>query len=65
MGRLQEITAKLEDGGLSLEKSLELYKEGVTIAAECRETLEQARHTVQMYSDEGLKDFAESGEARL
>lgn len=55
--RLHEITEALEQGDLSLERSLELYKEGVELAAGCRKTLEQARHTVQMYTEEGLKEF--------
>ncbi|MDL2285165.1 exodeoxyribonuclease VII small subunit [Desulfovibrio sp. OttesenSCG-928-F07] len=58
--RLQEITTLLEGDKISLEHSLELYKEGVKIAAECRKTLDNAKHTVQMYTDNGLTDFAES-----
>ena len=62
--RLQEITLLLEKGELSLEESLTLYKEGVGIASSCRKTLDEARHTVKMYTDEGLKDFmVEGGEA--
>lgn len=62
--RLQEITMLLEKGELSLEDSLTLYKEGVGIASACRKTLDEARHTVKMYTDEGLKDFQlEGGEA--
>ena len=56
--RLQEITAQLENGQVTLEKSLELYKEGVATAAECRKILEEARHTVQVHAEEGLRDFA-------
>lgn len=58
LARLQAITAALERGELSLEESLRLYKEGVDIAASCRKTLDAARHTVKMYTEEGLKDFA-------
>jgi exodeoxyribonuclease VII small subunit len=65
LARLGEITAALEKGELSLEESLSLYKEGVTIAAACRKTLDQAKHTVKIYSEEGLKDFiVENNEAK-
>lgn len=57
LARLQVITDALEKGDLSLEESLNLYKEGVGIAASCRKTLDKARHTVKMYTEEGLKDF--------
>lgn len=57
LARLQVITAALEKGELSLEESLGLYKEGVGIAAACRKTLDEARHTVKMYTEDGLKDF--------
>ena len=59
--RLQEIARQLEGGELGLEKSLELYKEGVGLAGECRKQLDNARHLVQIYSEEGLKGFG--GEA--
>jgi exodeoxyribonuclease VII small subunit len=55
--RLREINEQLEKGRVSLEKSLELYKEGTSLAAECRKLLEQAGHTVRLYSGEGLRDF--------
>lgn len=61
LARLQEITGLLEKGALSLEDSLTLYKEGVGIASVCRKTLDEARHTVKMYTDEGLKDFSAEG----
>lgn len=65
LARLQVITESLEKGELSLEESLGLYKEGVALAAACRKTLDEARHTVKMYSEEGLKDFvAENNETK-
>ena len=46
MQALSEITAKLEQGGLSLEESVSLYAEGVKLAASCREELDRAVLTV-------------------
>ena len=57
LNRLREITARLEKGRPSLEESLALYKEGVSLAAHCRQILEQAEHTVRLHTEEGLKEF--------
>ena len=43
VSRMEEIVNSLEDGDLSLDKSIELYKEGMTLAAFCREKLENAK----------------------
>ena len=57
LARLQKITETLERGDLSLEESLEIYKEGVGLARLCRDALAKAKHIVQMYTEEGLRDF--------
>ena len=41
-GRLEEAVTKLEQGGLSLEESLSLYEEGMSLARRCQELLQQA-----------------------
>jgi exodeoxyribonuclease VII small subunit len=50
MARLQQIVQTLESGELPLEKSVELYKEGVVLARSCRQKLEHARHEVEVLS---------------
>ena len=40
MDRLDEINEELAEGDISLNASLELYKEGVKLAAQCRKNLE-------------------------
>ncbi|HZP58245.1 MAG TPA: exodeoxyribonuclease VII small subunit [Dehalococcoidia bacterium] len=40
--RLEETVAKLEHGGLSLEESIALYEEGMTLARRCQERLDDA-----------------------
>jgi exodeoxyribonuclease VII small subunit len=40
--RLEETVAKLEEGGLPLERSLALYEEGMTLARRCQEMLDAA-----------------------
>ena len=40
--RLQERVERLEQGGLTLEQSIELYEEGMTLARQCQEMLDGA-----------------------
>jgi exodeoxyribonuclease VII small subunit len=39
---LEGIVKQLEEGGLSLEESLELFRRGVELARACKEKLDQA-----------------------
>lgn len=41
--RLEEITKKLESGAASLDDSLKLFEEGVTLVRFCNEKLENAK----------------------
>ena len=41
--KLEEITAKLEKGELSLEEMIKLYTEGTELAAKCSKALEEAQ----------------------
>lgn len=50
--RLDEIVKLLEDGGLPLDRSLELYKEGTALSAECRKMLENAELQVSTASED-------------
>jgi exodeoxyribonuclease VII small subunit len=40
--RLEERVGKLEQGGLSLEEAIALYEEGMQLARECQERLDEA-----------------------
>ena len=44
--RIDEITDLLENGGVSLEQSIELYKEGAELIAFCGEKLETAERQI-------------------
>lgn len=44
--RLDEIIGKLEDNSISLEESIEMYKEGTELLLKCRKQLEQAEMLV-------------------
>ena len=50
--RLDEIVRKLGDGGLPLDESLELYKEGTALAVDCKKMLENARLQVSVAPEE-------------
>ncbi len=46
--RLEEINAKLASGDQALTDSIELYKEGVTLASKCKEHLEGVEQELQI-----------------
>ncbi|MBR7007955.1 MAG: exodeoxyribonuclease VII small subunit [Ruminococcus sp.] len=55
LARLNEIVKQLESSELTLEESLDLYKEGVDLSVNCKKTLEQAKLTV-IKMNEGNED---------
>ncbi len=56
--RLNDMTARLERGNLSLEESLSLYEEGVLLSKHCETLLSQAELRVIQVSPDDL-DFVE------
>lgn len=48
MARLEQITQELEDGEISLEKSLKKFDEGIKLAEFCNAQLADARAKVEM-----------------
>ncbi len=48
MARLEQITEELEDGEISLEKSLKKFDEGIKLAEFCNAQLAEARAKVEM-----------------
>ena len=45
---LERIVRELEQGELTLEKSLELFEQGVRLSRECQERLNQAERRIEM-----------------
>jgi exodeoxyribonuclease VII small subunit len=45
---LEQIVRQLEDGDLSLEKSLELFEQGIRLSRECQERLSQAERRIEV-----------------
>jgi len=60
LARLEEITEKLESGEIKLEESLELYSEGVEIAAYCSQKLSEAEKKVLILKERNQKLVEES-----
>ena len=50
LARLQVVVDQLEQGDVSLEKSLILFKEGQELVKDCRTRLADARHQVEVFS---------------
>lgn len=48
LSRLEQITQELEDGELSLDKSLKKFDEGIQLARFCSEQLNEARAKVEL-----------------
>jgi exodeoxyribonuclease VII small subunit len=48
LARLEQITEELEDGELSLDKSLKKFDEGIQLARFCNDQLSQARAKVEL-----------------
>lgn len=65
MERLEKITTELSREGITLEESLTLYEEGVTLARECNKRLEDTERKIkilQINADGEIeeKDFPEN-----
>ena len=65
--RIDEISQKLEDSSLTLDESLALYEEGVSLVRVCRKKLEEAEQKIScLYPNENgemeEKPFSAEGE---
>ena len=50
MAELQEIVMQLEKGELPLEESLKQFEQGITIARQCQNILNQAEQKIEILS---------------
>lgn len=48
LNRLEEIVASMESGELSLEDSLKNFEDGIKLARECHQQLNEAEQKVQL-----------------
>ena len=61
--RLEKIVRELEQGELPLERSLELFEEGMKLSGHCRKQLEEAENKVELLVKRAGKIVAEPFEA--
>lgn len=57
--KLDEIAKKMETGDLPLEKTLELFNEGIQLVRSCSKTLQDAELKVREIMESGTNEFAE------
>ena len=57
--RLEKIVGELEQGELPLERSLELFEEGMKLSGNCRKQLEEAENKVELLVKRAGKIVAE------
>ena len=53
LAELDGIVRKMEDGDLTLEKSMELYERGLQLSRFCHGTLEAAERRIELLNDRG------------
>ncbi|MEW6690247.1 MAG: exodeoxyribonuclease VII small subunit [Pseudomonadota bacterium] len=63
LAELENIVARMEEGGLTLEQSLAAHKRGLELAKLCRERLEAAQQQVKVLEGEVLKPLAAAADA--
>lgn len=54
--RLEKIVEELEDDSISLEKSIELYEEGIKLSKLCTKTLEDAELRIQKVAEQHAEE---------
>lgn len=53
LAELDTIVRKMEEGDLTLEKSMELYERGLQLSRFCHSTLEAAERKIELLNDRG------------
>jgi len=56
--RLEEIVARLEDGDLELEKSLQMFEEGIKMAKICQSRLSAAEKKIEKLVKDNMGDIS-------
>ena len=61
IAELDSIVKRMEEGDLTLEKSMELYERGLQLSRFCHSTLEAAERRIEILNERGeLKDASPS-----
>ncbi len=60
MDKLEKLIKQLENGDNSLDKSVKLYQEGISLAKECHQELQKAEKAIiSLKTENGLEEFKE------
>lgn len=59
MKQLEEIANKLEQNDLDLDKSVELFEEGMKLSKQCSEILESAEKRITILINDGKDNLTE------
>lgn len=59
MKQLEEIANKLEQNDLDLDKSVELFEEGMKLSKQCSEILESAEKKITILINDGKDNLTE------
>lgn len=62
MARLEQIVAEIEQGQVSLEKSIERYAEGIDLIKHCRGVIERAEQKIQLLAKADGGELEVAGE---
>ncbi|MDD3225449.1 MAG: exodeoxyribonuclease VII small subunit [Clostridium sp.] len=62
MSKLEKIVSSMEDGNLTLEKTMANYEQGVSICNKLYKYLNEAEGKIKILSSEGEKEFLKSEE---
>ena len=54
--RLEEVLTALEDKSTGLDKSLEMYEEGIALYRRCKTLLDEAEMKVKKFNELGLEE---------
>lgn len=60
ISELETIVKTIEQGGIGLEESLNLFTKGVSLTKECQKTLKDAEQKVQILTNGQLQDFQDN-----
>ena len=58
LAELEKIVAKIENGDLPLEESLELFEKGIKLSRECRTRLTNAERRIEILMKDSNGDLA-------
>ena len=60
LARLEAVVARLEDGDLTLEESLNAFEEGVRLTRQCAEQLQVAERRIEVLTQQGADWVAQA-----